>query len=457
MVVALALLGLGFVMGSRRATQEVASPLARTSISPQAPVWSDGPQGIIGRLQSLHSGSLPNDAARRERERLLAQLAECDPVAFLSLFEKRLANREQRDLLREAVATLTKRNPNVAVDVIRRLPGGWQQADAWEVFAQTGANEDPEAILALASQGERFRRLILKSLIDQWSEIDPAAAVARVSEAVGVDDLETWFRVVDSATVSKWLRQDPKAALKWFDSLPISESFRASQGSSLGHELRGQVGQVATMPGELRERVIDWIGQGEVAWLQTEAEVRRLMQEDPQAALEKALEAGEQRIDGVKGLITETLRALFTQDPQKAFAQAMALPSRQHRHAFFQEYTEAAAEVPFEELNTWVHALEDPASQAGALQGLMSRWVKEDFVSAMEALSNHDATTFSRDMVFRLAYATDASVLLGHQPHQEALATFLHSLKPRHRQQWVAIIQRNLDGNLPGPLQAFMP
>ncbi|MFT4641138.1 MAG: hypothetical protein ACI8T1_004474 [Verrucomicrobiales bacterium] len=406
-------------------------------------------------LRDLVTRSAPTQEAIRLREALFQRLAETDPNAFLTLFQDGLAGNAQKALLLQCVETLTASDPRQAAVAIRYLPGGWQQAEAWKAFAQTGAVSDPQATLAEASQAGRFRQSAMKALVDRWGDDDPAAALNAVSGEGFQRDLETWFRVADTKVMAKWLQGDPQAALDWLGNLPISQDFKGNLEYFLGHEMRAHLDSIEAMPEALRERVIASVGKEVYASRLQERDTLAEVSTNPDEAYAKALEAMLERPYDGKRLVNEVLKKVSESSPEKALELASSLPGRSMRHDFFKEYANRESEHDPQGTFDWAKDLEDRATRAGAVEGAIGSWIKEDFAAAIEALATVGEETWSRGFFHTITRAASADTFLGNEANQAAMATLLESMQPEKRTRWVGQLKNNLSDNLPAPLRQF--
>ena len=85
------------------------------------------------------------------------------------------------------------------------------------------------------------------------------------------------------------------------------------------------------------------------------------------------------------------------QDPEKAIQLALRAPARKMRHQFFKDY--AKSESVDEPGNTfaWATALEDPTARAGAMEGAIRTWIKQDHHEAMQALAPYQDEAWTSD------------------------------------------------------------
>ncbi len=410
---------------------------------------------IKQQLRNLVSHSLPSEEALQQRETLFAQLATDDPEGFLSLFEEGLAGMDQKELLIQCVESLAAKDPQRAARAIKKLPGGWQQAEAWTAFAQAGAIEHGPEALAEADQAGRFRWHAMKALITRWSDDDPGGALQALTANNGIADVETWFRLADTDIMAKWVRQDASAAFDWLGQLPVSDAFRKNIEFFLGHSLRGNLSDIEAMPNESRERVLEIIGPDEYAWLGRRHEALALVEHDPKSALESALGTLDTRIHEGRKLVKSVLEKVKAADPQQAIDLAMTLPGRAMRHEFFKEYSRSESAQDPHTLFKWAKDLEDPAARAGAIEGTIQSWINDDFVSAVQALTSVAGETLSFESYRRITGAISAETLIGNEANQKAVRDLLEAMPTNKQQRWLREIKENMGGTLPTALRPF--
>lgn len=153
-------------------------------------------------------------------------------------------------------------NPNL----LREALAGW-------------ANKDPQAAVSqLASLGlsEGLQRDIRRDLLEQWADLNPAAAAAY---AVANRNPDSWRGLVGTVA-DEWSKRDPQAAANWAASLDPGRDKRGAIYTAISNwadaDLNGVAAYVASQPaGESRDTMAGTLA-------------RHIGQEDPAAGLKWA-------------------------------------------------------------------------------------------------------------------------------------------------------------------------
>ena len=165
------------------------------------------------------------------------------------------------------------------------LDGPGATAYAAQIYEETGnanflrealagwAEKDPqEAVNQLASLGlsEGLQRDIRRDLLEQWADLNPAAAAAY---AVANRNPDSWRGLV-GAVADEWSKRDPQAAANWAASLDAGRDKRAAIYSAISNwadaDLNGAASYISSQPpGESRDTMAGtlarYVGQADPA------------------------------------------------------------------------------------------------------------------------------------------------------------------------------------------------